>query len=77
MIKNKIIKINELTKKLSIVNKKIGLCHGVFDLLHLGHINHFNEAKKNCDILISKICKLYFFSMYNFWMLLTFVLTRR
>jgi len=55
MIKNKIIKINELTKKLSLVNKKIGLCHGVFDLLHLGHINHFNEAKKNCDILIVSV----------------------
>ena len=32
--------------------KKVGLCHGVFDLLHLGHINHFKECKKNCDYLI-------------------------
>ncbi len=32
--------------------KVIGLCHGVFDLLHLGHIKHFEEAKKNCDILV-------------------------
>lgn len=32
--------------------KKIGLCHGVFDILHEGHIEHFEEAKKLCDILI-------------------------
>ena len=36
-------------------NKKVGLCHGVFDLLHLGHIKHFEEAKKNCDLLIVSI----------------------
>ena len=32
--------------------KKIGLCHGVFDILHDGHIEHFKEAKKNVDILV-------------------------
>ena len=31
------------------------LCHGVFDLLHIGHIKHFQEAKKNGDILIVSI----------------------
>ena len=35
--------------------KKIALCHGVFDLLHPGHINHFNQAKKICDILIVSV----------------------
>jgi len=30
--------------------KKIGLCHGVFDILHDGHIEHFKEAKKNVVI---------------------------
>ena len=28
------------------VKAKIGLCHGVFDILHVGHVNHFQEAKK-------------------------------
>ena len=23
---------------------KVGLAHGVFDVLHVGHINYFNEA---------------------------------
>lgn len=44
-------------KKLSTIkNRKIiGLCHGVFDILHPGHIEHFQEAKKNCDFLICSI----------------------
>ena len=32
--------------------KKIIHCHGVFDLLHIGHIKHFKEAKTFGDILI-------------------------
>ena len=32
--------------------KKIVLCLGVFDLLHIGHIKHFEQAKKLGDILI-------------------------
>ena len=31
---------------------KKGLCHGVFDLIHIGHIKHFLEAKKYCDYLV-------------------------
>lgn len=31
---------------------KIAHCHGVFDLLHIGHIRHFEAAKKAADILI-------------------------
>ena len=33
------------------------LCHGVFDLMHSGHINHFNEAKNYGDILIVSLTK--------------------
>lgn len=31
------------------------LCHGVFDLVHLGHIKYFNEAKKNGKFLIVSV----------------------
>jgi len=36
-------------------HKKVGLCHGGYDLLHPGHIKHFESAKKLCDILIVSI----------------------
>ncbi len=32
--------------------KKVAHSHGVFDLLHLGHIRHFEEAKSMADILV-------------------------
>ena len=54
----KIISIENLKKvilKLKIKRKKIVLCHGVFDLLHIGHIKHFKEAKELGDILVVTI----------------------
>ncbi len=32
--------------------KKVVLCHGVFDLLHLGHIRHLNKARELGDVLV-------------------------
>jgi len=55
---NKITTINNLKKitaKLKNKKKKIVLCHGVFDLLHIGHINHFQEAKSYGDIVIVSV----------------------
>ena len=46
---NKILKTEKNLlnlRNLRLLGKKIGLCQGVFDLLHVGHINHFLEAKK-------------------------------
>ncbi len=51
----KIIEIKLLQKKiidLKKKKKKIILCHGVFDLMHLGHITHFEKAKSFGDILV-------------------------
>lgn len=47
-------------KNLSIIRnknlkKKIVLVHGVFDLVHIGHVEYFKEAKKNGDILVVSI----------------------
>ena len=36
-------------------NKKVVLCHGVFDLLHYGHILHFEQAKKLGEILVVSV----------------------
>lgn len=55
---NKILSFSQLEKKiqnLKLRNKKIVLCHGVFDLLHIGHIKHFEEAKNFGDTLVVTI----------------------
>ena len=33
-------------------NRRIVHCHGVFDLLHIGHIRHFEQARKMGDVLV-------------------------
>jgi cytidyltransferase-like protein len=50
--------MNSLQKKifkLKKINKKVGIVHGVFDILHIGHLLHFQEAKKKCDFLIASV----------------------
>lgn len=32
--------------------RKVVLCHGVFDLLHMGHVRHFEAAHDHGDVLI-------------------------
>ena len=59
-VHKKIVKVEKLGRvcsKLKAKGKKIVHCHGVFDLLHLGHIRHFKLAKKHGDILIVTITK--------------------
>ena len=45
---HKILKVKKL-------KKKIVLCHGAFDLIHPGHLDHFEKAKKLGDILVVTI----------------------
>ena len=57
-MKEKIKKLEELNQiivDLKSTGKKIVHCHGVFDLLHIGHIKHFKEAKTFGDVLIVSI----------------------
>src|SRR3989338_6174482 len=61
MIKNTLDKIYELNNLAPILElhkangKQVVLCHGVFDLLHAGHILHFKAAKQNGDILVVSV----------------------
>ena len=58
MTKQKIQNLESLQlifSKLKTEGKKIVHCHGVFDLLHVGHIKHFKEAKTFGDVLIVSI----------------------
>jgi rfaE bifunctional protein nucleotidyltransferase chain/domain len=50
----KIFKLEEV-QKIILKKKKIVLCHGVYDLLHIGHIYHLQEAKSYGDFLIVSI----------------------
>ena len=48
MLRKKILSLENLKKRVSkdkAKGKKVVLCHGTFDLLHVGHIKYFNEAK--------------------------------
>jgi rfaE bifunctional protein nucleotidyltransferase chain/domain len=35
--------------------KIVGLCHGCFDILHIGHIRHFAAARGFCDLLFVSV----------------------
>lgn len=47
--------LQRITADLKSNGKKIVHCHGVFDLLHIGHIKHFQEAKTLGDVLVVTI----------------------
>ena len=54
----KIVSIDDLSRISRLgksKGKKVVHCHGVFDLLHIGHIKHFQEAKALGDLLIVTI----------------------
>ena len=54
-------KIIELTHSVERVKNKqeggfvVGLCHGCFDVLHVGHLRHFSSAREQCDFLIVSV----------------------
>ena len=53
--KNKIFSLDVLAKKaqeLKSLGKKVVLSHGIFDLIHNGHISHLKQARNEGDILI-------------------------
>lgn len=60
VIEKKIKTLSELSRtaaKLKKEGKKIAHCHGVFDLIHPGHIRHLAEAKGFGDVLVVTLTK--------------------
>ena len=57
--RDKILNSNSLLKKIGHYPRskgyKIAMCHGVFDLVHPGHIRHLAYAKTQADLLIVSI----------------------
>lgn len=54
------IKAQEIIADLKESGKKVGLCHGGFDMLHPGHVRHFESAKTLCDVLFVSITSDWF-----------------
>ncbi len=55
---SKIVELDELAAILGSEKAKgsrIVHCHGVFDLLHIGHIRHFQQARQAGDVLVVTI----------------------
>lgn len=54
LVTTKIRDLHELAEELPSLRRgrRVVQCHGVFDLLHIGHIRHFQAAKKSGDLLI-------------------------
>ncbi|MCG7537127.1 adenylyltransferase/cytidyltransferase family protein [Pseudoalteromonas sp. OOF1S-7] len=47
--------LEEKIARLKASGKTVGLCHGCFDIIHTGHVRHFNYAKKMCDFLFVSV----------------------
>jgi rfaE bifunctional protein nucleotidyltransferase chain/domain len=47
--------VSALSSRLKSAGSTVALCHGVFDLLHPGHIQHFRAARKLADVLVVSI----------------------
>jgi rfaE bifunctional protein nucleotidyltransferase chain/domain len=46
-----------VVEELRAEDKKVVHCHGVFDLLHPGHLKHFEAAKNKGDVLVVTLTK--------------------
>jgi len=51
----KILRVHDLAQHVATLKaqgKTVVHCHGVFDLMHIGHIRHFEQAKRLGDVLV-------------------------
>ncbi len=47
--------LKEVVREARDQGKKVVLCHGVFDLMHPGHVLHFKSARRHGDLLVVTI----------------------
>lgn len=47
--------VAELVREARTSGKSVGLCHGCFDIVHIGHIRHFTAARMQCDLLFVSV----------------------
>lgn len=55
MATHKIVDVNKLAEIVAEAHaggKTVAHCHGVFDLLHIGHIRYFEQARAMADVLV-------------------------
>lgn len=50
-----LLKLKKVILDLKKRKKKVALCHGVFDQIHVGHVHHLNEARKLADYVVVTI----------------------
>lgn len=55
LIRDKILELEELGNAIRGRDETVAHCHGVFDLLHPGHIRHLHEAAEKGDLLVVTI----------------------
>lgn len=53
----KLEELKDIAERFRQEGKRIVHCHGVFDLMHPGHIRHLREAKKEGDVLIVTVTR--------------------
>ena len=52
---DKVLSLEQLAKAVHDAqqeNRRVAMCHGVFDILHAGHLRHFEAAKALADVLV-------------------------
>ncbi len=53
--RDKVLALDELAKavrQIQAAQQKVALCHGCFDILHAGHLRHFEAARAVADVLV-------------------------
>lgn len=47
-----IAELGEIARLVRARGKTVALCHGVFDVVHLGHARHVEAARREADVLM-------------------------